>query len=701
MTVLVPYFHKIIKFIVPVITFQKATYPFHLNGFHSHTLPTAKVITSSSWTQTTSKMYRSSAQCFKLHRKLAGNLTARRFRHSVIGIDLGTTNSAVAIVEGNEPRILENEEGKRTTPSVVAFTKDSKTLIGLAAKRQALVNSKNTFFATKRLMGRRFDDEEVQRDLLNVPYAIVESDNGDAWVETDKGQKYSPSQIGGFILEKMRQIADSHLPGQIEHAVVTVPAYFNDSQRQATKNSGKLAGLNVLRVINEPTAAALAYGIDKKQTNGVVAVFDFGGGTFDISILEIEDCVFEVRATNGNTHLGGEDFDILLMRYIMDNFKNTTGIDLSSDRVAVQRIREAAEKCKIELSHVRETEINLPFIVGDKHIKMVLTEDELDNMTLHLINKTIDPVKRCIRDAELSIKDIDEVILVGGMTRMPKIKKTVEELFKKKPNTSVNPDEAVALGAAIQGAVLSGQIKNVVLLDVTPLTLGIETYGGIFSPLLPRNSPVPVKKEQVFSTAVDGQTGVEVRVFQGERPMVKDNKLIANFKLANIPFGPKGTPQIAVSFDIDADGIINVSATDKTPYPEDSPHYGKPNSVSVQVSGQTGISEQEVKEILEKSASNKEKDAEYKNHVENATRVDILCSDAENAVLQFGDLMEENEKEDILKIISQLRAKIDDVRENGILHDVAKMTEEVNHLQATCMSAIQKIALKQNLSKDK
>ena len=640
------------------------------------------------------------SRSFKLHRNLPRAVTARRFRHNVIGIDLGTTNSAVAVVEGQEARILENEEGGRTTPSVVAFAKDSKTLVGLAAKRQALVNSKNTFFATKRLMGRRFSDEEVQRDILNVPYSIVENDNGDAWVQTVDGHKYSPAQIGGYILEKMKQIADSHLPSKIEHAVVTVPAYFNDSQRQATKNAGKFAGLNVLRVINEPTAAALAYGIDKKQSDGVVAVFDFGGGTFDISILEIEDCVFEVRATNGNTHLGGEDFDILLLRHIIEDFKRKTGIDLSDNRLAVQRIREAAEKCKIELSHVKETEINIPFIVDDKHIKMVLTEDELDNMTLHLINKTIDPVKRCIRDAELSIKDIDEVILVGGMTRMPKIRKTVEDLFKKKPNTSVNPDEAVALGAAIQGAVLSGQIKDVVLLDVTPLTLGIETYGGIFSPLLPRNTPVPVKKEQVFSTAVDGQTGVEVRVYQGERPMVKDNKLIANFKLANIPYGAKGTPQIAVSFDIDADGIINVSATDKTPYPKDSPHYGKPNTVSVQVSGQTGISEQEIKEILEKSASNKEKDAEYKKHVENATRVDILCSDAENAVLQFGELMEESEKNEINKLINQLKSKVEDVREKGILHNVAQMTEEVNRLQATCMSAIQKVAIKQKQSTD-
>lgn len=621
-----------------------------------------------------------------------------RFEHSVIGIDLGTTNSAVAVVQGTEARILENEEGGRTTPSVVAFTKDSQTLVGLPAKRQALVNSRNTFFATKRLIGRKFEDEEVLKDINNVPYAIVRHDNGDAWVQTSEGSRYSPSQIGSYILKKMKQVADSHLPSEAKHAVVTVPAYFNDSQRQATKDAGKLAGLEVLRVVNEPTAAALAYGIDKKQQDGVVAVFDFGGGTFDISILEIENCVFEVRATNGNTHLGGEDFDILLLNHIMDTFKAQTGIDLSDNKMAVQRIREAAEKCKIELSHVKETEISIPFITEDKHIQMKLTEDELDEMSLHLINKTIDPVKRCIRDAELSVKEIDEVILVGGMTRMPKIRKVVEDLFKTTPNTDVNPDEAVALGAAIQGAVLSGQIKDVVLLDVTPLTLGIETYGGIFTPLIPRNTAVPVKKEQVFSTAVDGQTGVEIRVFQGERPMVRDNKLIGNFKLADIPYGVKGTPQIAVSFAIDADGIIKVSATDKTPYDKSSPHFGKPNSVSIQVSGQTGLSEQEIKEILENSSANSKRDAEYKKHVENATRVDILCTDAENAVAQFGELMEEQEKNDINAVLTELRGKITDVRDKAILHDVAEMTKQVNHLQSICMAAIQKVAAKQRES---
>ncbi|OBA23375.1 heat shock protein 70 [Metschnikowia bicuspidata var. bicuspidata NRRL YB-4993] len=615
--------------------------------------------------------------------------------HHVIGIDLGTTNSAVAIMEGKEARILENEEGKRTTPSIVAISKDNQTLVGLSAKRQALVNPRNTFFATKRLIGRKFEDEEVQKDLGNVPYSIVKHENGDAWVETTEHKKFSPSEIGSIVLQKMRQVAQSHLLGEVKHAVVTVPAYFNDLQRQSTKDAGKLAGLEVLRVINEPTAAALAYGIDKKKSDGTVAVFDFGGGTFDISILEIDNCVFEVRATNGNTHLGGEDFDILLLKHIIDRFKAESGIDLSQDRLAVQRIREAAEKCKIELSHVSETQINLPFITADQHILMNLKETDLDEMSLHLINKTVDPVKRCLRDAELLAQEIDEIIMVGGMTRMPKIRKNVERLFGKKPNTAVNPDEAVALGAAIQGAVLSGQLKDVVLLDVTPLTLGIETYGGIFSPLIPRNTAVPVKKEQAFSTAVDGQTGVEVRVYQGERPLVKDNKLIGDFKLGNIPFGPKGTPQIVVSFDIDADGIINVSAADKTPYPEGSPNFGKPNTVSIQVSGQTGFSDLEIQEILANSEANAKKDAEFKNYVSHAARMDILCCDAENAVAQFGELMEEVDISAISSVIESLRKRITDIRDKQILHDIQKMTEDVNHLQSICMASIQKVAQKQ------
>ncbi|KAK6205281.1 nuclear-encoded mitochondrial protein member of the heat shock protein 70 family [Scheffersomyces amazonensis] len=627
------------------------------------------------------------------------NRLVRRFQHTVIGIDLGTTNSAVAVVQGKEAIILENEEGGRTTPSIVAFSNnDSKTLVGLAAKRQAVINPENTFFATKRLIGRKFNDEEVQRDLDHVPYKIVPHNNGDACLETSGGKQISPSEISSLILQKMKNIAESNLPKHqlpIKHAVVTVPAYFNDSQRQATKNSGKLVGLEVLRVVNEPTAAALAYGINNKQKDGIVAVFDLGGGTFDISILDIDEGVFEVRATNGNTHLGGEDFDILLLNYILNTFKQDSGIDLSQDRLAVQRIREAAEKCKIELSHIKETEINIPFITKDKHINIKLTEDQLDEMSLHLINKTIDPVKRCIRDAELKIEDIDEVILVGGMTRMPKIRKIVESIFNKVPNTEVNPDEAVALGAAIQGAVLSGQIKDVVLLDVTPLSLGIETYGGIFSPLIPRNSAVPIKKEQIFSTAVDNQTGVEIRVYQGERSLVKDNKLIGDFQLANIPRGPKGTPQIGVTFEIDADGIINVSATDKTKYGKDSEHYGKPNTVSIQVSGETGLSEEEVKSILEESIKNKARDEELRKYFEHASRADIICTDTENALIQFGDFMEEEVKNSINLDIDSIRSKINDIRNNKTLHDPTVLNQEVTAMQEKCLEAIRQVALKQ------
>lgn len=616
---------------------------------------------------------------------------------NVIGIDLGTTNSAVAIVQGKDAKILENEEGGRTTPSIVAFDEraSTKTLVGLPAKRQAVINSQNTFFATKRLIGRKFEDEEVQKDLNNIPYKIIPNENGEAWLSTTNGMKISPSQVSSYVLQAMKNIADSHLSEPVEHAVVTVPAYFNDSQRQATKAAGKLAGLNVLRVVNEPTAAALAYGIDRKQKDGVVAVFDLGGGTFDISILDIEDGVFEVRATNGNTHLGGEDFDILLLNYIIDHFKSQTGIDLLGDILAVQRIREAAEKAKIELSHVKETEIAIPFIKEDKHINLRLTEDELDAMSLHLINMTIDPVKRCIRDAGLKIKDIDEVILVGGMTRMPKIRKTVEELFGKPPNHSVNPDEAVALGAAIQGAVLSGQIKNVVLLDVTPLSLGIETYGGIFSPLIPRNSAIPITKEQIFSTAVDGQTGVEIKVYQGERTLVKDNKLIGHFKLADIPVNPKGVPQIGVTFGIDADGIINVSATDKTKYPEDLPHFGKENTVSIQVAGENELTEEEVKRLLEESAKNAKRDSEMRLHIENATRADVICSDTDNALISFGNFMEPEEKAEIEERVKSLRQKIDDIRERGIIHDPQGIRDEVNDLQKVCLTAIQKVAIKQ------
>ena len=620
-----------------------------------------------------------------------------RYNHTVVGIDLGTTNSAVAVVENGETKVLENEEGGRTTPSIVGFVPKNDSadiLVGLPAKRQAIINPQNTFFATKRLIGRKFLDNEVQRDIENVPYRIVAHSNGDAWLKTSYGEAKSPSEISGLILNKMKLVAESHLKDPVKHAVVTVPAYFNDSQRQATKSSGAAAGLNIVRVVNEPTAAALAYGMDKKS-DGIVAVFDLGGGTFDISILDIEKGVFEVRATNGNTHLGGEDFDIVLLNYILKDFQSKTGLDISNERLAVQRVREAAEKCKIELSHVKETEINLPFITEDKHIHMKITEDELDEMTLHLINKTVDPVKKCMRDAGLKPKDIDEVILVGGMTRMPRVRKLVEDLFGRKPSDAVNPDEAVALGAAVQGAILSGQIKNVVLLDVTPLSLGIETYGGIFSPLISRNTPVPAKKEQIFSTAVDNQTGVQISVFQGERTLVKDNKRIGKFNLTGIPPGPKGTPQVSVAFSIDADGIINVSATDMTPYPEGLEYHDKKNTASIQVHADTSLSEEEIARIVAESSKYKEDDAKLRKYFEHASRADILCTDTENAITQFGSLMEDAEKEHINAILESVRQKIADIRENRKLHAPEILNEELNKMQQICLEAIKKVAAKQ------
>lgn len=680
--------------------------------------------------------------------------TFARYRHTVIGIDLGTTNSAVALVQSGQCTVLSNEEGHKTTPSIVAFSQDS-VLVGLPAKRQAMINPQNTFFATKRLIGRKYLDSEVQRDLKNVPYKIVSGDQGDAWLQTTgkdlktdsvgvdnagngsqsgevdsvkssssasildssllgsstsksgstmksgstsksvTSRSISPSEISGLILNKMKLIAQSHTNDEIKHAVVTVPAYFNDSQRQATKNSGLAAGLNILRVVNEPTAAALAYGIDKKN-DGIVAVFDLGGGTFDISILDIEEGVFEVRATNGNTHLGGEDFDILLLDYVLNDFKIKNNQDLSQDKFAVQRIREACEKAKIELSHIKETEINLPFITKDKHVKLKLTEDELDSMSLHLIEKCIDPVKKCLRDAELKPKDIDEVILVGGMTRMPRIRTLVKDLFGKKPRDTVNPDEAVAIGAAIQGAILSGQVKDVVLLDVTPLSLGIETYGGIFSPLIPRNTPVPAKKVEVFSTAVDNQTGVQITVYQGERSLVKDNSLIGKFNLTGIPPGPKGSPQVAVSFSIDADGIISVSASDKTQYPEGLEYHNKSNSASIQVHADTTLSEEEIERIVAESSKLKDEDDKMRKYYEHASRAEILCTDTDNAIEQFGKLMETGEKELIIEQIASVKQKIKDIRENRKLHSPDSLNNELNAMQKTCLEAIKKVAAKQN-----
>ena len=565
----------------------------------------------------------------------------------VIGIDLGTTNSCVAVMEGKETKVIENSEGGRTTPSMVAFTESKEKLVGQSAKRQAVTNAENTLFAIKRLIGRSFADQVVKKDSGLVPYKIIKGDNGDAWVEV-RGEKYSPSQISAFILQKMKETAESYLSEKVSQAVITVPAYFNDAQRQATKDAGKIAGLEVLRIINEPTAAALAYGLDKKKT-GTIAVYDLGGGTFDISILEIGDGVFEVKSTNGDTHLGGEDFDLQIIEYLADEFKKDNGINLRQDKLALQRLKEAAEKAKIELSSSTETEVNLPFITADqsgpKHLTIKLSRAKLEAIISDLLNKSIKPCELALKDAGLQAADIDDVILVGGMTRMPKVNEIVKNFFGREPNKGVNPDEVVASGAAIQGGVLQGDVKDVLLLDVTPLSLGIETLGGVFTRLIDKNTTIPTKKSQVFSTAEDNQSAVTIRVFQGEREMAADNKLLGQFDLVGIPPAPRGMPQIEVTFDIDANGIVNVSAKDKT--------TGKEQQIRIQASG--GLSEEDIERMVKEAEENAEVDKKKRETVDARNHADSLINETEKNLKEHSDKIPESDKNKINSDIEELK----------------------------------------------
>ncbi len=565
----------------------------------------------------------------------------------VIGIDLGTTNSCVAVMEGKTPRVIENAEGMRTTPSIVAFTDDGERLVGQPAKRQAVTNPEKTIFAVKRLIGRRYDDPMVEKDKKLVPYKITRASNGDAWVEID-GKSYSPSQISAFILQKMKETAEAHLGQKVEQAVITVPAYFNDAQRQATKDAGKIAGLEVLRIINEPTAAALAYGLDKQKT-GIIAVYDLGGGTFDVSILEIGDGVFEVKSTNGDTFLGGEDFDMRLVSYLADEFQKGQGIDLRRDKLALQRLKEAAEKAKIELSSTTQTEINLPFITADasgpKHLTMKLTRAKFEALVDDLVQKTVEPCRQALKDAGFTAAEINEVVLVGGMTRMPRVQEVVKQLFGKEPHKGVNPDEVVAVGAAIQAGVLQGDVKEVLLLDVTPLSLGIETLGGVFTRLIDRNTTIPTKKSQVFSTAEDGQTAVTIRVFQGEREMAADNKMLGQFDLVGIPPAPRGMPQVEVTFDIDANGIVNVQAKDKG--------TGKEQQIRIQASG--GLSETDIEKMIKDAEAHAEEDKKRKAAVEAKNRGEGLVHDTEKLLAEHGSKVGEGDRRALENALADLK----------------------------------------------